>query len=172
LEEEILSLLCKGAIEEVHALSNGFRSWLFLIPKKTGDLRPVLSLKPLNQYVRQRHFKMDTLQQVCTTIQQGDYLTSVDLTDSFLHVLVHQSSRRFLQFAWQGRLFQFRVLPFGMSLSPLVFTKIFRPVLQWAPRKGVRLSAYLDDLLIIAKDKQTSARHTDMVIRRLCELGF
>jgi hypothetical protein len=67
-----------------------------------------------------------------------------------LHVLVHRSSRRFLQFAWQGRLFQFRVLPFGMSLSPLVFTKILRPVLRWARRKGIRLSAYLDDLLIIA----------------------
>jgi hypothetical protein len=53
-----------------------------------------------------------------------------------------------------------------------MFTIILRPVLRWARRKGIRLSAYLDDLLIIAKNKQTSARRTDMVIRRLYVLGF
>jgi hypothetical protein len=47
-----------------------------------------------------------------------------------------------------GQLYQFRVLPFGLSLSPLVFTKILKPVLKWAHRKGLRLSAYLDDSLI------------------------
>jgi hypothetical protein len=115
---------------------------------------------------------MESLKQVCTMINQDDYLTSIDLTDAFLHVLVHQSSRHFLQFAWKGHLFQFRVLPFGMSLSPMVFTKILRPVLKWARRKGIRVAAYLDDLLIVAKDRLTSGKHTKMVLEKLQELGF
>ena len=165
-------MLSKKAIEEVHPNSYGFRSRLFTVPKKTGDLRPILNLRPLNQFIPQRHFKMETLKQVCTMINQGDYLTSIDLTDAFMHVLVHQSSRRFLQFTWKGRLFQFRVLPFGMSLSPMVFTKILKPVLRWARRKGIRLTAYLDDLLIVAKDRATSLRHTELVLHKLADLGF
>lgn len=102
IEKEILAMLSKKAIEEVHPNSYGFRSRLFTVPKKTGDIRPVLNLRPLNQFIPQRHFKMETLKQVCTVINQGDYLTSIDLTDAFMHVLVHQSSRRFLQFTWKG----------------------------------------------------------------------
>jgi hypothetical protein len=45
IEREILSLLAKRAVEEVHPSSYGFRSRLFTIPKKTGDLRPVLNLR-------------------------------------------------------------------------------------------------------------------------------
>ena len=172
IEKEILAMLSKKAIEEVHPNSYGFRSRLFTVPKKTGDLRPILNLRPLNQFIPQRHFKMETLKQVCTMINQGDYLTSIDLTDAFMHVLVHQSSRRFLQFTWKGRLFQFRVLPFGMSLSPMVFTKILKPVLRWARRKGIRLTAYLDDLLIVAKDRPTSLLHTRLILHKLTDLGF
>ncbi|KAF9347417.1 hypothetical protein BGX26_001081 [Mortierella sp. AD094] len=46
IEQEILALLQKQAIEE--ATSNGFTSTLFTIPRKTGDLRSVLNLRPLN----------------------------------------------------------------------------------------------------------------------------
>jgi Reverse transcriptase (RNA-dependent DNA polymerase)/DNA N-6-adenine-methyltransferase (Dam) len=172
IEEEILQLLCKRAIEEVSPHSYGFRSQLFTIPKKTGERRPVLNLRPLNKYVPRKHFKMESLKMACTLINRGDYLTSIDLADAFLHVLVHQSSRRYLQFAWDGRLFQFRVLPFGLSLSPMVFTKVVRPVLRWARRKGIRLSAYLDDLLIVSRSLQTARAHTRMVQRKLQDLGF
>jgi hypothetical protein len=105
-------------------------------------------------------------------VNRDDFLTSIDLADAFLHVLVHQSSRKYLQFEWDGQLFQFRVLPFGLSLSPLVFTKILKPVLRWARRKGIRISAYFDDLLIVARDKRTSQVHTRLVLQKLNELGF
>ncbi|KAF9554419.1 hypothetical protein EC968_009647, partial [Mortierella alpina] len=58
IEREILALLAKRAIE--HASGPGFRSRLFTIPKKTGDLRPVLNLKPLNRFVEPESFKMET----------------------------------------------------------------------------------------------------------------
>ncbi|KAG0041285.1 hypothetical protein BGZ90_009955, partial [Linnemannia elongata] len=46
IEKEVIALLHKKAIEE--ASSPGFTSRLFTIPKSTGDLRPVLNLRPLN----------------------------------------------------------------------------------------------------------------------------
>lgn len=65
-----------------------------------------------------------------------------------------------------------RVLPFGLSLSPMVFTKILRTVLKWARRRGIRLAAYLDDLLVVARSQHTSQIHTRAVLRKLQELGF
>jgi hypothetical protein len=170
IEKEVLSLLAKRAIE--HASGPGFQSRLFTITKKTGDLRPVLNLKPLNQYVEPASFKMETVKTVCSMLLKNDYLTSIDLTDAFLHVLVDPAHRKYLQFQWQGQAYQFRTLPFGLSLSPLVFTKILRPILRWARRKGIRLSAYLDDLLIMARSKEQSLRFTQLVREKLTSLGF
>ena len=40
--------------------SLGFDSRLFLVPKKTGDLRPVIDLATLNWHMVVPHFKMET----------------------------------------------------------------------------------------------------------------
>ncbi|KAG1081035.1 hypothetical protein G6F42_023109 [Rhizopus arrhizus] len=78
----------------------------------------------------------------------------------------------YLQFRWKNDTFQFKTLAFGLSLSPMVFTKIVKPLLRWARRKGIRISAYLDDLIITAKTKELSHLHTTQVCQKLTELGF
>lgn len=170
LDREVSALLDKGSIEL--ATSTGFSSRLFCIPKKSGDLRPVLNLRLLNAFIAPRHFKMENLKIVTASLEKGDYLTSLDLQDAFHHVLIHPRSRKYLQFRWRGKIYQFKVLPFGLSLAPLVFTKILRPVLRWARAQGIRLYAYLDDLLIAARSKEQAIRDTARVQRKLQELGF
>ncbi len=50
LQQELSSLLLKGAIEEVHQsdLEQGFFSRYFLVPKWDGSLQPILDLRHLN----------------------------------------------------------------------------------------------------------------------------
>jgi hypothetical protein len=167
-----MQLLCKKAIEQVPNSSTGFRSQLFTIQKKTCDHRPVLNLQLLNQFIPHRHFKMESLKTACTLINQEDYFTSIDLADAFLHVLVHHSSRRYLQFTWDSQLFQFRVLQ-SVCLS---FTSHFQQNSSTSSSLGKTERqtpvAYLDDLLIVAKDYPTSQRDTRMILNKLAELGF
>ncbi|OMJ13287.1 hypothetical protein AYI70_g8597 [Smittium culicis] len=99
----------------------------FTIPKKTGGLRPVLDLRKLNHHVEQQNFKMETLASIYRMIRPKDYMTSLYLQDAFMHILIYKQCRKYLRFHWNDRCFQFRALPFGLSLSPLVFTKILRP---------------------------------------------
>lgn len=170
LDSEVCDLLMKGSIEETD--QPGFMSHLFCIPKKTRDLRPVLNLRPLNAYIAPHPFKMETLESVCHLINKGDYLTSLDLQDAFHHVLIHPHSQCYLQFRWKGKQYQFKVLPFRLSLAPLIFTKVLRPLLQWAHKQGIRISAYLDDLLIVAASKEQSRKDTIRVQEKLTQLGF
>ena len=60
LQQAVDALLMKGAIERVtNVKSLGFYSRLFLVPKKTGDLRPVIDLSTLSCHMVVPHFKME-----------------------------------------------------------------------------------------------------------------
>ena len=64
----------------------GFYSSMFVVPKHTGGLRPILNLKHFNHYMHIPSFKMPTLKHVQQLIQHGDYGFSIDLQDAYLHV--------------------------------------------------------------------------------------
>ncbi|KAL1922224.1 uncharacterized protein VTP21DRAFT_9763 [Calcarisporiella thermophila] len=131
-----------------------------------------VTVRLLNQSVKKERFKMETLQSILPLIQEDDWLTSIDLKDAFLHVPVHQESRKYLQFIWGGRKYQFKVLPFGLTSSPRIFTKVLRPVLTVCRKAGTRVAAYLDDLLIAASSIEESKMHTQMLINTLEKFGF
>ena len=173
LDEEVRALLTKQAIEPVNNMSSpGFYCRLFSVPKRSGGCRPVLDLSPLNAFLRKIHFKMETPRSFRDSLLPGDWVTSLDLTDAYFHVLVHPSDRKWLRFRWKDNVFQFRALPFGLSLSPWVFTKVVREVCALAHKEGIRLRAYLDDWAIQAQSQETAILHTQAVLRHAETLGF
>ena len=98
IQKEVDELLAKGAIEP----SSGgvsFYSSVFVVPKHTGGLRPILNLK---HFIHIPSFKMPTLKTVWQLIQQGDYAFSIDLQDAYLHVLNVKHHHRFLHFVWHN----------------------------------------------------------------------
>jgi hypothetical protein len=64
---------------------------------------------------------METPVSVRDAVREGDWATSIDLTDAYFHIPIHRSFRKWLRFMWNGEAFQFRALPFGLSLALWVF---------------------------------------------------
>ena len=60
IQKEVDELLAKGAIEPSSG-GAGFYSSVFVVPKHTGGLRPILNLKPFNHFMHIPSFKMPTL---------------------------------------------------------------------------------------------------------------
>ena len=82
LQQAVDALLIKGAIERVvNVRSLGFYSRLFLVPKKTGDLRPVIDLSTLNHHMVVPHFKMETQGSVRSAIRSQEWAVSIDIRD-------------------------------------------------------------------------------------------
>ncbi|VDI78266.1 Hypothetical predicted protein [Mytilus galloprovincialis] len=124
LHLEVKELMEKSAVEYVPQadILNGFYSTFFLVPKKTGDMRPVINLKPLNRYLRKQHFKMDSLSTVLNVVKQGDWAISLDLKDAYMHIPVFQKHRQYLRFCVKNSpCLQFSALPFGPTSAPRVF---------------------------------------------------
>ena len=122
------TVLEKGAIEPVHrSCSLGFFSRLFLVPKKTGDLRPMKDLSTLNRHLVIPHFQMETAQTVRPAACQDKWTVSIDIKDAYLHVPMCQSVRKFLWFCVNKKTYQLTCPPFGLATSPREFTKLCVP---------------------------------------------
>lgn len=173
LRDEVRSLLSKRAVVRLSRRPAGaVISSFFLAPKKNGKWRPILNLKPLNRFIRPPHFKMETLHSILPHLRKGMWATSIDLSDAYLHIPIHPEHRRFLVFEFEGVLYQFRALPFGLSTAPRVFTRVTRVMAAFIRRQGVRIFMYLDDWLLVANDPTTLSTHTQWVLDLARSLGW
>ncbi len=171
---QIAVLLAKDAIEPVPPaeMRQGFYSPYFIVPKKGGGLRPILDLRVLNRALHKLPFKMLTHRRMIKCIQPQDWFAAIDLKDAYFHVSILPRHRPFLRFAFEGQAWQYRVLPFGLSLSPCVFTKVVEGALTPLREVGIRILNYLDDWLILAQSREQLGDHRDLVLRHLSQLGL
>ncbi len=174
LRAEIAVLLAKDAIELVPPadMRSGLFSPYFIVPKKGGGLRPILDLRVLNRALHKLPFKMLTQKRIFGCVRPLDWFAAIDLKDAYFHVSILPRHRPFLRFAFEGQAYQYKVLPFGLSLSPRVFTKVVEAALVPLREQGVRILNYLDDWLILAQSRRQLSAHRDLVLKHLSLLGL
>ncbi len=97
-------------------------------------------LRLLNRALHRLLFKMLTHRRMIKCIQPQDWFAAIDLKDAYFHVSILPRHRPFLRFASEGRAWQYRVLPFGLSLFSRVFTKIVEGALAPLREVGIRIS--------------------------------
>lgn len=100
-------------------------------------------------------------------------MASIDLRDAYLHVPIAPASQKQIRFAVKRGdsilHLQFRALPFGLSSSPRIFTKIVAEALAPLRVQGISIVPYLDNLLLIfpktwnllEKDLERTMRHLE-----------
>ena len=103
---------------------------------------------------------METPETIRTSLQQGEWVTSIDFKDAYFHIPIQEQSRKYLRFHVQGQTYQFKALPFGLSTAPLEFTVVAKEVKLMAMQKGIRIHQYLDDWLVRATSHQVCLQHT------------
>ena len=172
IQEEIRDLISKDAIVQIDDVPNLCLSPIFVIPKKSGDLRVILNLKEFNLFISTQHFRMETLSVILPQLSASDWAVSIDLQDAYLHIPIHPLSRRFLGFQFLGRTFQYRVLPFGLKVSPWVFTRVVATLVGHLRQLGLRLFYYLDVWLLVAESRDLLESHLRTTLLWTRDLGF
>ena len=139
LLEALHQLIDKNAVELVkNQTSLSFFNRLFLVPKPNNKWRPILDLSKLNLFLKVEKFKMETLETIRTSLQQGEWVTSIDFKDAYFHIPIQEQSRKYHErFHVQGQTYQFKALPFGLSTAPLEFTVVAKEVKLKAIHKNL-----------------------------------
>ena len=192
LERGLQSMLDKKAIREIPVSPDtpGFYSPIFLVAKESGGWRPILNLKAFNKFIVPPSFRMETLRTVMDCLGEAaqqrrntsehlrdsslseTWAISIDLRDAYFHVAVAPEHTRYLRLAYNGRAFEFLVLPFGLSTAPRVFTRIVRVIEAFLKIQGVDMHQYLDDWLMKNQSRSLVERHRDLTLFWVDKLGF
>lgn len=170
LERIIREYLSRGVIKEV--CSTGQSTYPFFLIQQGEKLRPILDLRPLNKFLKYRHFKMEGIQTARSMVRERDWFCKIDLKDAYQAVPMSSKARQHLGFELNGKTYQFQVMPFGLSSAPRTFTKLMTTALRPLREAGIRLSFYLDDVLILGSSQDEARKAAATVATHLEGLGF
>ena len=111
--------------------------------KKERKLHLIIDLSLLNRYIKKQSFKMETVKSVRQAMRLDDWAVSIDLTDAYLHVPMHHQSRKYLRFIHEDQVYHFTALPFGMSLSLLIFSNLMDVIAAFLRQRAISVFPYL-----------------------------
>ena len=169
---EINNLLGINAISKCSNIKGNWFSHVFIVEKNSSGHRLVINLKNLNNFVVKSHFRMEDKKSIMALIDKEVFMVSIDLKDAFFSVPLHKDSQMLTCFIVNNVTYHYNVLPFGLSSSPRIFTKLMNEVILYLRSKGVTISAYLDDIFLSSPSKETLIEHTELTIDTLQSLGF
>ena len=115
---------------------------------------------------------MEIPETIRTSLQQREWVTSKDYKDAYFHIPIQEQSRKYLRFHVQGRTYQFKAIPFGLSTAPLEFTVVTKEVKLMAIHRGIGIHQYLDDWLVRATSHQVCLQHTEDLVKICQEPGW
>ena len=96
----------------------------------------------------------------------------MDLTDAYLPVPIHPRSGKYLRFMFEDQVFQFMAIPFRMSLSLWIFTKLMDVNAEHLHQSAIPLFPYLDNWLIRDLIHSRLVSHTIYCLQTVQSQGF
>ena len=159
-------------IKEVQHHPNEFISPIFLLKKKNGEYRMMLNLKELNESIVYHHFKMDTFESALKLIRPNCSMALIDIRHAYYSVFMAESDQVKLRFERPGKLYQFMVLPNGISCAPHLYTKLMKPIYASLRLLGHNNSGFIDDSLLVSDTESECYHNINDTIDLMTNVGF
>ena len=154
-----------------------------VVPKPDGEVRLIHDCsRPIGSSVNDYcsadwQQKFSTVDDAAKSMTEGCYFAKVDLKSAYRSVNISERSQQVTGLKWDfnGKTVYLRDtrLCFGARLSPGIFHRLTQAVKRMMSRRGFDLIiVYLDDFLIISKNKEQCALALRVLIQLLRKLGF
>jgi hypothetical protein len=127
----------------------------------------------LNESVKKLPLRMESIRDIRQRFKKNEWLFSIDLAKFYWSTLIKASHRKYFRFRMEGKLMQWRALPFGYTNSMQIMAKIMAPIKAKLELMGIEVIIWVDDMvlclgmdLLVARDKAAKA------LNLLGSLGF
>lgn len=146
---------------------------VFVIPKKDGGRRLIHDLRFVNRFLEAPHFTLHGVRDTASVVRQSAWLCSLDLKRGYQQLLMDERARQYLGANVGGKTFVSTVLPFGLSISPYIFTRYTNWVAGLIRKKThLKVACYIDDFILGGQSKDEVEQGLKIVRDLFNQLGL
>lgn len=117
---------------------------MVVVPKKSGDVRICVDLKPLNESVLRETYPIPKVDETLAQLTGATTFSKLDANSGFWQILLAKSSWILTTFITHFGRYCFNKLPFGISCAPELFQRRMGRILEGLP--GVL--CLMDDVIV------------------------
>jgi hypothetical protein len=146
LKTEIQKMEENGIIQKS---SSPWASPVVIVDKKDGDRRICIDYRRLNKLTKADSYPLPRIDDLLESFGQAKWFTTLDLASGYWQVAMHGPDIEKTAFIIPFGLYEFLVMPFGLSYASGTFQRLMNRVLQ--EYLGQFVAVYLDDVIIYTK---------------------
>lgn len=142
---------------------------------QTNKSRLIFDLRTLNECMSRFPFRLETLVDLPALAVGCRYASKLDLQSAYWQYPVDEALSRALGTScaeFPGRLLRWTCLPFGLSVAPYAFASLTHAFVRAWRRCGIVVTAYLDDILVLARTLEEHIRAVSVVVDDLIAAGL
>ncbi|PAA56643.1 hypothetical protein BOX15_Mlig004385g26 [Macrostomum lignano] len=171
LKDEVTSEISRmeqqGIIEKVDA-SEWVSNVVVTRKKESNKVRLCVDLRQVNKAVIADRYPVPSIEDLSASINGSKCFSKLDLRQGYQQIPLHPDSRGLTCFITDAGLYQFTVVPFGLSSSGAAFQRALQTVLRGAPG-AINI---VDDILVHGKDETEHDKNLREVLGRIHREGF
>ena len=166
VKQELERMEQMGVVSEVTEPSE-WCAGMVVVPKRSGDVRICVDLKPLNESVLREPHPIPKVDETLALLSGAVYFSKLDANSGFWQIPLSESSRPLTTFITPFGRYKFNKLPFGVSSAPELFQQRMSRILERL--EGVVV--LMDDVLVFGSTKEEHDTRLMEVLKRLEEVG-
>ncbi len=166
IQRELQEMQTAGIIEPSRS---EWASPIVIVKKKDGGIRLCVDYRRLNSVTPVDAYPMPRIDEIIDKLGQAKYITTIDLARGYWQVPVAEEDTAKTAFSTPWGLYQFRMMPFGLSGAPATFQRLMDDLLRGTDDFA---AAYMDDLVIYSGTWEEHCDHIRQVMQRLREHGL
>ena len=160
LVNQIDDFIEKGWIE---LSTSGWSSPVLFIPKPNGKLRFCLDYRRLNTRTEKDSGPIPHQTELLDQLKGAKFFSALDLASGYYQLEMEQESRKYTAFPTPYGLYQWKVMPMGLTNAPAIFQTAMNQILKEHILAGYCL-VYLDDIIIKSTTIEEHASHVDAIL--------
>uniref|UniRef100_A0A0N5CFM1 RNA-directed DNA polymerase n=1 Tax=Strongyloides papillosus TaxID=174720 RepID=A0A0N5CFM1_STREA len=145
-----------------------YLSRVVLVCKKDQKWRFVVDFRSINSLIEQQSHVIPRINKITKEAAGKNYYTSFDLKAGFHQIPLDENSRKIAVFITHEGIFQYKVMPTGLTGSPDKFQKIMDEVLFRLPNCYV----YCDDILTCTTNENIHLSDIKAILKRIAKFNM